>query len=66
MGDIARKVALFNTAYKIAFAYFTDKPNVRGVARRLNVAIRQRIAKGAVDPRALADEVIKEIESEGG
>ena len=65
MADIARKIALFNTALKIAFAHFSDKPNVRGVPRRLNIAIRQRISKGVTDAQMIADEVIKEIETEG-
>ena len=64
MADIARKIALFNAAYKIARAHFSGQHDIRGLGHKLNLGIRRGIAKGITEAKTLAKEVIREIEDE--
>ena len=63
MGEITRKVELFNLAYKLAWKYIPEDKKLKPDAGRcLDTAIRRQLKKGAVDGVFLASEALKDIE----
>ncbi len=65
MAGIARKVELFNVAYKLAWAHITENPMLRapGVSDMLNASIRKQIAAGADDVVMIAAQAIQDLSS---
>ncbi|MDP2408687.1 MAG: hypothetical protein Q8M26_00185 [Pseudolabrys sp.] len=63
MAGIARKVELFNLAYKLAWAHIDENPALKGpaAADALNASIRRQLAAGADDVVVIAAQAIKDL-----
>lgn len=63
MGDITRKISLYNEAYRLAWAEISkDHRNTRpSVAHSLAKLIHSQIAAGADDAEAIAVEAVRAL-----
>jgi hypothetical protein len=63
MGEITRKIELFNLAYKLAWKHIPEDKKLKpDVGHCLDNAIRRKIKNGADDAVFIASEVLKDIE----
>jgi hypothetical protein len=65
MASIARKVALFNKAYALAWPYIADMASSQAgsKAKKLHDLIKLQIQRGSDDPVLIAAEVVKQFEN---
>jgi hypothetical protein len=64
MGEITRKVELFNTAYRLAWKHIPEEKKLKPDAGCcLDIAIRRQIKSGADDAVFIASEVLKTFET---
>jgi len=63
MAGIARKVELFNLAYKLAWAHVDENPALKSARApyALSTSIRRQLAAGADDVVVIAATAIKEL-----
>lgn len=63
MAGIARKVELFNLAYRLAWTHIDEHPALKGpsASSALNASIRRQLAAGADDVVVIAAQAIKDL-----
>jgi len=63
MAGIARKVELFNLAYKLAWTHIEENPALKSARapHALSTSIRRQLAAGADDVVVIAATAIKEL-----
>ena len=65
MAEIARKIELYNLAYRLAWEHISEhqKREHPDIARRLHDSIKRRVNEGATEPVFIASEAPRDIES---
>ena len=65
MGEIARRLELFNLAYRLAWSYVSTHPELRtaDAPSKLSNSINRQIKAAATSPAVIAAEAVKQIQN---